>query len=147
MTDLKPMTDAEVRQFVEEWYRLLDVHAPVDRLLPLLADADLEMRLPEVTSYGHDGFKQWYAKVTNRFFDEVHTIKELEMTDQGDRPTLRVVVNWQAKIWNPPAAKSEWVGFDAGQTWVLSRSTDTGKPVIVQYSVDTFDPMEGSATL
>ena len=32
---------------------------------------------------------------------------------------MKLVVNWQAKVWNPPDAKSKWLGMDACQTWVV----------------------------
>ena len=35
---------------------------------------------------------------------------------------MKLVVNWQAKVWNPPDAKSKWLGMDARQTWVVTRS-------------------------
>ena len=35
---------------------------------------------------------------------------------------MKLVVNWQAKVWNPPNAKSKWLGMDARQTWVVTRS-------------------------
>jgi len=37
--------------------------------------------------------------------------------------------------------------FDAAQTWIIKRSSETGKPVIVTYIVDGLTPMEGSAEL
>ncbi|HEX6077557.1 MAG TPA: hypothetical protein VFZ32_20150, partial [Micromonosporaceae bacterium] len=63
-----------------------------------------------------------------------------------DRADVKVVVNWQARIWNPPAPKSEWLGFDAYQTWVVVAGPD-GTPQIETYTVDALEPMPGSATL
>jgi len=59
---------------------------------------------------------------------------------------VKVVVNWQAKIWNAPAPKSEWLGFDAFQTWELVAGGD-GSPQIRTYIVDALEPMPGSASL
>jgi SnoaL-like domain len=141
MTD-EQLTDEELWSYADRWYKLLDVHAPVEEILPLLADDELEMVFPEATVHGHDGFKGWYDAVTNRFFDEVHTLKEVTSAG-GD---VKVVVNWQAKIWNPPAPKSEWLGFDAYQTWRVRRGTD-GQPQLTRYVVDELAPMPGSASL
>jgi hypothetical protein len=58
-----------------------------------------------------------------------------------------VVVNWQARRWKPPAAHSQWIGYDAYQTWEMARSPSTGKPVIVRYVVDELRPMPGSPAL
>jgi len=142
-----PLNEAEVKEMVDAWYLKLDVHAPVDEVLPLLLDDGLEMRFPEATVKGYEGFKGWYTAVTNRFFDEVHDMKSLEIKPMGDTADVKLVVNWQAKIWDPPAAKSVWLGFDAYQTWIIVRSPESGKPVIKTYIVDNLDPMPGSANL
>jgi ketosteroid isomerase-like protein len=141
------LAEAEVKQVVDDWYRALDVHAPVEQLLPMLADDGLEMRFPEATVRGHEGFKGWYHAVTNRFFDEVHTMQQLDIQPNAEEAKVKLVVNWQAHIWEPPAPKSKWLGFDAAQTWVMRRSPQTQKPVIVTYIVDGLTPMPGSATL
>jgi ketosteroid isomerase-like protein len=148
MADSAPLQEDEVKRFVERWYlELLDSHAAAEALLECLADDELEMRFPEETARGHEGFKRWYDRIVNTFFDEVHTIKELSVSTDGDRAEVKVLVNWQAHTWAPPAPKSQWLGFDAGQTWIVKRSPTTQKPVVVTYIVDTFVPMEGSTTL
>ncbi len=49
------LTESEVERLVNDWYRALDVHAPVEELFPMLADGGLEMRFPEGTFRGHQG--------------------------------------------------------------------------------------------
>jgi hypothetical protein len=142
-----PLNEKEVKAFVDEWYRKLDVHAPAEEVAPLVADEDLEMKFPEATLRGKAAFKDWYEGVIRKFFDEVHDMKDLEITVSGDDAAVKLCVNWQAKVWNPPAAKSAWLGFDAFQTWLVKRSPRTGKPVIARYVVDELRPMPGSATL
>jgi len=142
-----PLTEEELRQFAVDWYRKLDVHVPVEEILPLIAAEGAEFRFPEATERGPEGFTHWYERVIRIFFDEVHTVKEVTLTSGGDTPQVKVVVNWQAKVWEPPAPKSKWLGFDAYQTWIVQRSPQTGKPTILTYIVDSLDPMEGSATL
>lgn len=141
-----PLTETELRQFVDDWYEKLDVHAPVEEVLPLLVDDGLELVFPEVTEHGHAGFRNWYERVTRRFFDEVHELKELKITP-GEKGKIELVVNWQCKIWDPPDAKSKWLGFNATQTWDMVRSPETGQPQIIRYSVDKFEPMPGSSPL
>lgn len=140
-------TEATVRTAVADWYAVLDRHEPLDTALTYLVDDGLEMRFPEGTSRGHAGFADWYKAVTNRFFDEVHTVTSVEFTDFGAAlATVKVVVNWQATIWDPPAAKSRWLGFDAYQTWEVVPSAQ-GTPLIKTYIVDALEPMPGSASL
>ena len=81
------------------------------------------MEWPELPTHGHDEFTVWYEKVTRRFFDEVHTIKSVEPTidDDGQRADVKVVVNWGAHVWEPPAAKSIYLHMDAFQTWEVVR--------------------------
>jgi hypothetical protein len=148
MSGLAPLTEAEVKAFVDDWYLdKLDSHAPVEDILPLVADEGLEMVLPETTLHGVGDFRDWYERIINTFFDEVHTIKEVGVATAGDKADVKVVVNWQAHVWQPPASKSKWLGFDAYQTWEVKRSPTTGRVVITRYVVDRFEPMPGSSTL
>ena len=135
-----------VQALVNDWYHKLDVHAPFEELVPLVAEQGLEMYWPEGPTFGIDGFKGWYERVTRTFFDEVHTMKSLEITPRGGEADVRLVVNWQARVWNPPEAKSKWLGMDARQTWVV-RATAEGRAVIQKYVVDGMDLMPGSASL
>ena len=146
VTNLAPLTGAEVKQLATDWYLKLDVHAPLEDHIPFLAEA-VELRFPEATVYGFDGFKGWYERVIRIFFDEVHTLKQVNVTPAKDQVNVQVVVKWEASVWNPPAAKSERIVLDAYQTWVVKRSPDTGKPVIVTYIVDSLNYYEGSARL
>jgi hypothetical protein len=73
-------------------------------------------------------------------------MKDLAITPRGTEADVKLVVNWQAKVWNPPDAKSKWLGMDARQTWVVARSDD-GRVVIQKYVVDGMDLMPGSASL
>ena len=48
---------------------------------------------------------------------------------------------------DPPAAKSQWIGFNAGQTHEVGPLGHHGQPVIQVYGVDTFVAMPGSSNL
>jgi hypothetical protein len=141
------LTKEEIEDLADRWYKALDVHAPVAELHAMLLDDGNEMLWPEGPTHGHAEFTGWYDRVTRLFFDEVHTLKKVEPRIDGDSAEVEVVVNWQAKTWNPPEPKSKWLGFDAYQTWEVVRSPDNGKPVIKRYVVDDLAAMEGSATL
>jgi hypothetical protein len=136
----------EVDKLARDWYRALDVHVPVEELIPMLSPSGLKMVFPEGTLEGIDGFRGWYHDVTHKFFDEVHTVNTVDSHAHGDHADVKVVVNWQAKVWNPPDAKSKWLGFDAYQTWKVTRAP-SGDVVILTYVVDELKPMEGSASL
>ncbi|MFI5934566.1 hypothetical protein [Actinoplanes sp. NPDC051494] len=141
------ITEEAIRTMVVEWYRALDRHDELDDVLPYLIDEGLEMRFPEATARGYSGFGDWYKAVTNRFFDEAHTVKTVDITRlDATGADLKVVVNWQCKIWNPPAATSEFLGFDAYQTWELV-VTPEGETRLKTYVVDSMEPMPGSGSL
>jgi len=149
MTDPAPLTEDNVTRFMERWYlELLDTHAPVADVAACVAD-DAEMRFPEATVKGINAFRDWYDRIVHTFFDEVHRITRQVVTiaDDGQSAEVKIDVNWQAKAWIPPAARSRRVGFDAGHTHEVRRSTRTGDLVIQIYGVDTFVAMPGSSDL
>ncbi len=143
---VQALSAQEVDKLARDWYHALDVHVPVEELLPMLSATGVKMVFPEGTLEGVDGFKGWYRDVTHKFFDEVHTVKNVDSIPHGDHAEVKVVVNWQAKVWNAPDAKSKWLGFDAYQTWKVVRAP-SGEVVIQTYIVDELKPMEGSASL
>jgi hypothetical protein len=142
-----PLTEAEVQQFIQQWFHKLDIHVPVDEFLAMIADKDIEIRFPEVTATNKDELIKWYQRVTHTFFDEIHETKELAITITGDSATVKITTQWQESSWNPPAPKSDRSTFLARQTWSVKRSDKTGQPVIVRYIVDSFDPVGGSGAL
>lgn len=142
------LTQTEIEEFAAKWYRKLDVHASLEDYKSLLAEEGLELQFPEGTFTGFDGFGQWYERVIRLFFDEVHTLKEVTLTSVSpEKADVKVVVNWQASTWNPPAPKSERIILDAYQTWVLVRSPVSQQPVIATYIVDSMEYAPGSAKL
>ncbi|MGH8906547.1 MAG: hypothetical protein ACRD0K_08525 [Egibacteraceae bacterium] len=143
---MNPLTDNEVNRLVDDWFQKLDVHAPVEDLLAMLAKDGLEMRLPEGTLRTEDEFKRWYKnKIIRRYFDEVHEVNQVSITPAGDRANVEVVVNWHRRTWDPPKARSAWLAFDASQTWIVQRSPTSGQPVIVTYIADVLKPRDGAA--
>lgn len=147
MNLLASVTESEVRQFVNDWYQKLDVHAPISEILPLLAGENLEMQLPETTLHGLDEFNSWYDRIIHTFFDEVHTLQTLDITTTRDRAEVQLVVRWEASRWNAPAPKSEKLAFDAAQRWVVMRSPTTQQPAIFTYIVDSLTPLPGYPNL
>src|SRR4051794_17229840 len=121
MSTIAPLTEAEVKRLVADWYRGLDVHAPTVEMLPMLTEQGLEMRFPEATLRGLAEFDGWYNGVVRIFFDEAHTVEKLEVALSADKlqAQVKLVVLWEASRWKAPAARSERLGMDAAQTWVV----------------------------
>ncbi|MDP4027813.1 MAG: hypothetical protein Q8P42_02430 [Gallionella sp.] len=141
------LTESEIKDLAALWYKKLDVHAPMVEVLPLLAEENVEMKFPEATLHGLADFEGWYQRVIRIFFDEVHRLKEVTVKINGDSADVHVVVEWQASVWNPPAANSARIKLDADQTWVVKKSPPTGKAVIAAYIVNSLNYHEGSARL
>ena len=141
----KPLTEAEIRVFVDAWYLALDQHAPVGECQKLVAD-DVQMIFPEKTLHGKSDFAAWcvggtYADgdkapgVFNIFFDENHTVASVDSKISGTEAKLRVVVAWQASLFIPPAAKSRRVSLDAIQDWTVRRTDKNAYGVeVVSYN-------------
>lgn len=140
------LTPTSVRALAEKWYRLLDVHAPMVDVLPLLSQTP-EMVFPEVTLNSLAGFEGWYQRVIRIFFDEVHTLKVCEVTIEGTSARVNVVVEWQASTWTAPDAKSKRIRCDADQDWTVVLSPLTSHPVISRYVVNGLKYHLGSAKL
>lgn len=141
-----PLNEAAVQALAQKWYRLLDVHAPMVDVLPLLADKP-EMVFPEVTFTDLAGFEGWFQRVIRIFFDEVHTIKVCKVTLAGEEATVKVVVEWEASVWNAPEARSKRIHLDADQDWTVRVSPRTGELVITRYVVNGLTYYPGSAKL
>jgi hypothetical protein len=139
----------EVESFAREWYRRLDEHVPAADLLPML-DSDVEFHVPEGVQRGLAAFVELYEGDhgwTRSFFDEVHTLREVTVSSSGDRASVDVIVNWQARVWQPPAPRSQWIGFEAYQRWEMVRSGEAGRAVLLRYIVNELRPMPGSPSL
>lgn len=141
------LTKEMIEGLARDWYRKLDVHAPMLEVIPMLSDrGDLEMVFPEATLSGLNAFEGWYQGVIRIFFDEVHTVKSVVPEIAGERARVKVVVRWEASRWRPPAQKSDRIVADAFQTWEVGLSRN-GQAVITKYIVDDIVYAEGSARL
>jgi hypothetical protein len=143
-----PSTETHVKRLVEQWYFLLDAHADVQELLPLLADEGLEMRFPETTILSKEAFTtlvttSWYQS----YFDEMHVLQSLKVSPSTDgmQADVQLVVKWLLKRWRAPLPRSEWLGFDAFQRLLIVSQSD--ELVIQRYIVDELRPLAGSAAL
>jgi hypothetical protein len=141
------LTTKEIETLASTWYKKLDVHAPLVELLPLVASDGLEMVFPEATLRSLAEFESWYERVIRIFFDEVHTLKQVQSKITEDGAEVKVVVRWEASVWNPPAAASQRIKLDAYQTWFVVRDAETNKPVIARYTVDELKYDKDSAKL
>jgi hypothetical protein len=146
-TTVRLLTTKEIENLAATWYKKLDVHAPLVELLPLVDGDELEMKFPEATLRSQAEFEAWYERVIRVFFDEVHTLKQVHSKITEDGAEVKVVVRWEASVWNPPAAASQRIKLDAHQTWFVVRDSETQRPVIARYTVDELKYDADSARL
>ena len=144
---VKDLKAGEITRFTKDWYRKLDVHAPMVDILPMLAARGLKMKFPEATLRGQAAFESWYQGVIRIFFDEVHKVTSVKSKIEGSRADVKIVVRWEASRWNPPAAESDRIVLDAYQTWKVRRSKATGGLEVTEYIVDRIKYSKGSARL
>jgi len=139
---MSTMTEWDVKELVFSWFRKITSKVPVEELLSMLNSEELEMKFPEETLQSYDDFKKWYETVTNKFFNQVHEVKMLDVEVSGDKAAVKLIVNWQAETWEPPSPFSQRDGSYVHQSWIVKKDAKTGKPVITTYHVGEFDPME-----
>lgn len=149
MSSIAPLTEAEVVALVDTWWRVLDTHAPVEEFMVLVADEDVEFRLPEFTLTDKEGVIKWYTRAIHTYFDETHETKDLAITvnPAGDQAEVKILTHWRASVWSPPSATHGPIDFLAGQTWGIRRSSISGKPVVATYHVDSFEPAGATSAL
>lgn len=132
-----------VKQLVYEWFARLTDHAPLAEMEALLNVDRVEMTFPETTVNGQQEFRAWYDTVSHKFFDQVHELKMLHVEVAENLATVHLVVNWQARTWDPPQGFSDWVGAYADQVWTVEPHRETGVAAITTYRVTRFVPMSG----
>jgi hypothetical protein len=133
----------------DEWFQKLDEHVREVDLLPYLVSEGLTQLWPDYTVKSLGDFEGWYQRALRLFFDELHTLKEFNVTlsPDGQKADVKLVVNWRALTWTPGDRNSKLLHMDAYQTWEVVPSPTTGKPQIKTILVDNVVPMEGSASL
>lgn len=163
MSTSEVFAEENIKNFAAAWYLALDIHAPMSECARMLVDTGLEMIFPEQTLKGLDDFKAWYAGgtysdgtqapgVINIFFDEIHTVKDVQISVSGEEAVVDVVVGWQASWFEPPAAKSKRTAMDATQRWTLRPCSKDKNPYgleITSYNAmaKPFEYAPGFATL
>lgn len=139
------LSEENIRAFTAAWYNALDIHAPLEDVLKMLADngTGLEIVFPEKTAHTTEEFKVWYDAVTHFFFDENHNVVSVEIREStADTATLGVVVAWQASWFNPPAAKSKRTSMNATQKWVVRKSNKNAFGLEILFYNATEKPFE-----
>lgn len=132
--------DAEITQFVQEWFDLLSDHEPIERLLSFVSKTDLEMVFPERTLRSHADLREWYATVGETFTDQSHQVEALDVKRRGDTVDIALVVVWKAT----QSASGERLAVRVNQQWRLTGELGCERPVISRYRVGTMHALQGA---
>jgi hypothetical protein len=127
-----------ITHFVHSWYSQLSDHAPLHEVGAMLAQQGIKLRFPEATLTTRSQFEEWYRGVTEKFFDQCHTVQKLDVRLDGEEAEVAVTVNWRAHTWQPPQAYSTWINAIAEQKWKIVKDPVSGNPLIKEYLVESF---------
>ena len=119
--------------FAQTWFDLLSEHAPVEKLLPYVADEGLEMEFPERTLRSHADFVDWYGAVGEAFAEQSHVLDELSPHEVG----VELTVVWRAL----QVADGTRLAMRVNQEWQLERTTAAPERRIVTYRVVDMTPL------
>lgn len=140
------LTTGRVRGLVERWYLALDEHRDPGELAELLAHAGLVLKFPGRVVHGGAEFTEWYDEVTTTYFDESRVVERIAVRLTSPlHAEVTTRINWQARMWEPPSARSRWVGYH--WTEELSVVVQDDAPRIRTCTVTAPVPMRGSPRL
>jgi hypothetical protein len=133
------LTEEIVRNVIGSWYYATNEHLPVERLESFLTE-DVEMRYPNRPEpfFGREAFREWYADVLSKYFDEVHIVEAWDIALNGHSASAVVVVRWETRHWASGAARSEYHAYLSRQRFVIER-TNGGAVLIKAKIVETFE--------
>jgi hypothetical protein len=128
-----------VQEVIQTWYSATNDHLPVEQVEMLLSPG-VEMRYPnrDAPFIGRAAFREWYADVLSRFFDETHIVESWDIDVQEAEATAVVVVRWETRSWEKGAARSRYDAYLSRQRFRLVRCED-GVVRIASKIAETFE--------
>jgi hypothetical protein len=138
--ELAPLGKEEVYNLASGFYEALDRHADANEYLQFIDTENVrfKMNFPNGVISSQDEFKDWYLDSIKVYFNEVHKLKQINsIMEIGDgRLSLDVIVHWEASTWVAPSAQSTRIVAEVQQNWVVTRSSNSYKPMFEEYIVN-----------
>lgn len=137
----RPLSEENVRNLILDWYHATNEHLPGAELELMLAD-NVRMSYPnrpEVIE-GIPAFREWYADVLVKYFDETHVVESWDIAIEDDTAVAVVVVRWETRSWTPGSRASEYAAYLSRQRFRIARSPVDGRVQIHEKHVETFHP-------
>ena len=133
------LTEQAVNNIVHQWYQGTNDHIPVEELELLLSE-DVKMTYPNTkdTLVGKQAFREWYADVLSKYFDETHVVESSEINIKDNTATAHVLVRWETRAWEKGQAKSTYRAYLSNQRFII-RKDASGKTLITEKHALSFD--------
>jgi hypothetical protein len=140
----EPLSEEEVQQLILTFWKMQEEKAHLVDLMEVTAP-DLEISMGEFAWHGYRGLEEHQMGSKAQFFDQHFEPRSISVELSGAEATVKSEVQWNARHWRFPAAKSEEIRAIYSHTWRVRRSPETGKAVVVLNHVDHMRYVEGFA--
>jgi len=134
---ISTLSKQEVELLALNFYRAFDTHADATICLQYLDhdSQDFEMLFLKDRIRSKDEFIKWYNKTIRTSFDESHKLKEIVNFKEEENGTVKldVIIAWESSTWTPPDANSIRYKADIEQSWIVTRSSSSSKPLFQKY--------------
>jgi len=108
MSANEPLTEEEVKQLILTFWKMQEEKAHLVDLMEVTAP-DLEISMGEFAWRGYRGLEDHQMGSKDQFFDQHFEPKSISVELSGDEATVKSEVEWNARHWTFPAAKSQEV--------------------------------------
>src|ERR671920_955692 len=129
MSESNPLTRQEVEQLILTFWRMEEEKVHLVDLMEITAP-DLEISMGEFAWRGYRELEDHQMGSKAQFFDQHFEPKSISVELWGDEATVRSEVQWNARQWTFPAAKSEEIKAGYTHTWKVMRSPESGRPAV-----------------
>jgi hypothetical protein len=142
MSANETLTEQEVKQLILTFWKLQEEKAHLVDLMEVTAP-DLEISMGDFAWHGYRGLEDHQMGSKDQYFDQHFEPRSISVELSGEEATVKSEVQWNARHWTFPAAKSQEIKAIYSHTWKVRRSPDTGKVVVVLNHVDHMRYVEG----
>jgi hypothetical protein len=140
----EPLSEEEVQQLILTFWKMQEQKAHLVDLMEVTAP-DLEISMGEFAWHGYRGLDEHQMGSKAQFFDQHFEPRSISVELSGEEATVKSEVQWNARHWRFPAAKSQEIKAIYSHTWRVRRSPETGKAVVVLNHVEHMRYVEGFA--
>ncbi len=144
MAELTPLTEQEVVDTILAFWRMQADRARLVELMTV-TDEDLEIRMGDVVFRGYAGLEDHQYGSKSLYFDQEYDDRRMSVSITSDEAVVESEMQWSARRWEPPAARSTQITAVYEHTWRLRRSPASGRPVIFANRVERMHYVEGFA--